>query len=285
MSDLDRTGQEIVTELVMLRSVDSRLALVVEGPEDHSLLNARADPDALSLTVAHGKRACVDAALVAEAEELAWLRVLIDRDFDVLPGDASPWPSTVVASEGYDLQADYMSAEKSMIARVILAHLDPDQTSLFRERFPDGVAEHIVRCAALVATLRLAVVTHSLNISTRGWSLHGLCEADERGQAIAWFAKLMHQRSKGRIGTADIEKVFAEGVKGADAWDIVCGHDLVELVRQVIARFSGKAPRRDTVERELRQAVSDEVFAGLPAIRMLSAWGEAHSARLWSSAA
>lgn len=186
-----------------------------------------------------------------------------------------------MTTENYDLQVDYVHRQKEILRDVSLENIGPKGTASFHTKFSDGLADRLAECAALIGNLRESSVDDPLPFTLRGLSLKGLCEAMEDGAEVEWLLEKLSARAKGKVSSQELRARLAMVAENPREWDVVCGHDLVELLAQIILTFAGKPPSRDALERQMRMRVSQETFHALPAVRALKEWGETHGVNVW----
>ena len=278
-------GYELVAELVMSRTLGPPLALIVEGKEDHSLLNSRIHHGGLRILPAGSKTACVEAARAAENTE-EWIRCLADRDFDHVINPEPPLPTNLVLTEHYDLQTDYVRAAKGMLRSVILELLDSQGTELFLSDPPDKWIQEIIRSAGLVGRLRFAVKQEAAGrFSTDGWPMTQLLDAGRQGREVEALADEATRRLKKEVTQSEISELLEASSYESQDWEFVNGHDLVSALLVTIKPYSHKNVSRDVVESVFRAKVEQNVLAQLPAMCTLESWARSNGQQFWSDVA
>lgn len=278
-------GYELVAELLMSRSLGPPLALIVEGNEDHSLLNSRIHHGGLRVLAAGSKTACVEAARSAENTR-EWIRCLVDRDFDHVVSPEPPLPSNLVMTEHYDLQTDYVWAAKGMLRSVILELLDSEGTELFLSDPPGEWTQAIIRSAGLVGRLRFAIVQEGGGrFSTDGWPMAQLLVAVRRGSEVEALATEVARRMKCEVSASEITELLEVSSHEKQDWEFVNGHDLVSALLVTISPYSHKSVSREVVESILRAKAEQSVLAQLPAMRTLESWAKSNGQQFWADAA
>ncbi len=123
------TGADLFAQVMMLRGVDRRAVVLVEGASDCTLLDLHLDPTTAQSVPGYGKNSVILACRLAEQEGAAAVAGVVDADFDVILGLTNNYPGNVHATEYYDLETDVLVACPDILDRILATFSDRERVA------------------------------------------------------------------------------------------------------------------------------------------------------------
>src|SRR4051794_19033266 len=103
MQDL-LTGDDLFSEIILLRSDDDRAIILLEGPSDCRALDAHLNEDQCKSIPAHGKDLVINAVELANQNGITGIVGVLDQDYDHLFGLPSS-RANIVYVDAHDLDS------------------------------------------------------------------------------------------------------------------------------------------------------------------------------------
>ena len=249
------TGQDkLVAEIKMRRTLHAGSFLVLEGKDDIRFWdNPRRHHDSCRLIDGNGKNNVVRGLQRLDEIEFDGVLGLVDSNYDHLVGRPL-LSANIVATDAHDLEC--LMCRSSALRSVLTEFGDREKV----ERFEQETGEDI----------RTALLSRGLTFGRLRWATQQI------GRSIASL-RIRRFVDEGSW-TVDVDRLFGEtaGKVGidesalrhrvaelpqADAWHVVQGHELIELLRIGLRRRLGALPASTGVKeigRALRLAMPDE---------------------------
>lgn len=277
------TADDIFSLLLLLRSADARLVILVEGPADCAVLDPHLEVSAVQTVPAHSKSAVLGTMVRVEQRGLPGVAGLVDADLDGISSEPE-YPSGVVATALYDVDAHAFFAA-GVAQRVITAFADPGLVSADWGPTNDkGPVEAIVGIAAAVGAVRYIASQDGLGLNVRSLPMGEFVDASSLGCNVERMAEIVFRRSDSPGITPEelAQKVGDVLALPPCALERLCsGHDLASIAAHLVrTRWNGSLGA-DQAERALRAAVSCHAFATFDFVVALTAWAAGLGSGLW----
>jgi hypothetical protein len=255
------TGQMLVGFLKMLRQVDGRIFLLVEGPEDIDILQPHLDDQQVMLYPGNGKKNTLGAAAIIDAERLDLMYCVVDSDLDFDLG-RDPYPLCTIASARYDLAFELIDLDPGMLERLGWGHASRSQLQAYLVPLKRSLVERAIEAVIPLAILRFANESDALGLTLRNFPMRELLDGLEAGTAVADVQRIAIARTKDNAPSA--AKVgaswkAAEKAKASKS-DWVCGHDVVHMVAETARTRGGATVSKKALESSFLSTVSCEVL-------------------------
>ena len=243
---------KLVAELKMRRTLHTGSFLVLEGKDDIRFWTTRCHHDC-RLVDGNGKNNVVRGLRRLDEIEFPGALGLIDSNHDHLAGRSVSSPN-IVATDAHDLEC--LLCRSSALESVLAEFGDREKV----ERFEQETGEDV----------RTALLGQGLAFGRLRWAMRQL----DPGIALPQVRRFVEEES----WTVDVNRLFGETAElggidesvlrhrvaelpEADPWQVVRGHELIELLRIGLRRKLGELPTSTGVKeigRVLRTAMPDE---------------------------
>lgn len=277
------TPDDVFAHVMMLRGVDSRLVLLVEGPSDCGLLDPHIDDEHLQTVPGHGKSTVLAACHLIEERGVAGVAGLVDLDFDDLTGLAELYPACVFATSSYDLDADFLLACPTSVDRLAATHRDWNRAVAEIDRLGySTVFELVVALAGELGLLRLTAALNDWSVSLDG-VLTGEVVTAYLTSPEDLSALLTIQVAR-RAGAPDL--TIVEGQHAAvratapPLARAVRTHDLARGLAALVRSWGGSVGG-DACEKALRMAFDCVCLQRLKLAQDIGAWALRTGAQAW----
>jgi hypothetical protein len=274
-------GDTLYADLLMMRQVDKRIAVLVEGGEDVAIIDSYLNSSTCRSEIAHGKESLLRAVDLAKANRLDRVFAAVDRDFDD-EKEILAHSDRISISEFYDLEVDILVKCKDLIRRVLAAHADRDRINAYLRQNGRSATAIVFEIAGHVGALRHVSVTRKLALSLAKFPTSTLVPAYEDGLLIEEIAKIAAAKSKGAgISDSDIVPVIRGAVSAIDLVAVSCGHDVIGVLSALIRGRWGGSSGADAMGRAFRSSVDWECFQRLRIYEDFKTWGEEFGVAVW----
>lgn len=274
------TASSVFSLVMMLRQVESRLLLLVEGDDELTLLMNHVDDDNVKLIDCHGKAAVLGAAKLLAEQGVPGALAVVDRDFDEITGKEVIYPPTVVSTDCYDLLSDILNSDPKLVRHVAWAHSRAAVQEVERTSglpFVDVVAR---LCMAL-AILRLANEEESFGLTLRDFPFRKILSEDYMPLSLEQIAEIAIRRSKSTVSLSKVTRA-AEAARErlTDGLRYIGGHDLLSATAAIL-HATGLKNVKELSEKAIQPsfytAVSCERLRSLEWQRRVREWGQSYA--------
>lgn len=270
-----KTAATIVAELKMTRTkLPDGSFLLVEGPEDKRFWSRWIDDRTCSAIISGGKINLLGALRRLDAAELRGVLGVADADLDRLRRTVRPSPN-LAWTHAHDLEATLIHLGA---ARAVVQELgDPERLDAFEREQATTLEAALLDRALAFGRIRCAQAFHDperdlswLEVPRfvdRAWALHQTeldRVASQQGLAPALYA----------LGP------WLDAHAALDPWDLVNGHDLVELLTAGLHHAFGSLPTSrgsSDVSAALRLAVDSTELRRSALFHAVAAWEQANA--------
>lgn len=275
------TVDDLLAQLILLRNVDKRIFMVVEGESDLGTLEPHTDQNECLMIIGHSKPAVLGVVELAEASSISSVLGLVDRDWDgdVLPPSIS---SNVIYTEHYDLDATIILTT-SALTRVISNFCDGQKHKNHMARLGDpGVASLLLRVCAPVGALRRLSAKDSLALSLRNFPIHEVIDVSAGSIDLSRLVSLSCQRSAPiGINEGELLRRLQGQLSEFESVYLTSGHDLLAALSTFSSRWGGKAGAKH-LGNALRAAMSCADLVQTRLYESVDDWARSKGRRLWN---
>lgn len=269
-----KTASAIAAELEMTRTtLPDGSFLLVEGPDDKRFWNKWISRSACSAVITGGKTTLLAALRRLDTAGFRGALGIADADFDRLRRTVCPSPN-LAWTHTHDLEASLVQLG---VARAVVQELgDIDRLHAFEDRERTTLEAALLERALAFGRIRCAQALYDPDLE------------------LSWLKVARFVDGTWSLRQAEIDRVAAaEGLAPAlgavatwfeahaatDPWDLVNGHDLVDLLTAGLrgtfgALPAGRGPR--DVAAALRLAVDSAELRGSPLFDAVQVWEQAN---------
>ncbi len=274
------TGADLFAHAMMLRGVDRRLILFLEGPDDCAVIDPHIHTEDLQSLPGYGKASVLDACQSVENRGITGIAGLVDADFDRARGLVDVYPSCVMVSEHYDLDMDLTFADPEAVVRLVHNFGDLDKL-----RAAPGRSDFLTLALDLaepVGLYRYVSVEEGLGLKLAGFPFELLLERQAAGVDLTDAVhELLLTRHPGLDGDV-VRETVAQHNDDVAREQLINGHDLCRALSALVRKKWGGALGADTCEKVLRSSSNCHAFALLRVYRDVADWAAAQACTAWS---
>lgn len=229
------TAQTFFNTIALARQASPSLILVVEGDDDHFILNDHINSDDVLLIAGIGGRpAILAAAQMVDDHTIGGVRFLVDAEYDAYLVEQVSYPSAVVLASNHDIAMDVVLTSVRHLDRVINAH----SRSARRSGATLGTADartSAVGLARSVGFLRVLNERRQLGLRLRDFPFGSLRSHTPSSQELVNAAA---SRSSSAVDTANVtaELEMLRLDLGTDDIRIVGDHDFFGALAFILRR-------------------------------------------------
>jgi hypothetical protein len=275
------TGADLVNTLAMLRTVDNRTFVIVEGISDCQALDPHVADTSAATFPAHSKSAAAEAIKLADQREIQKVLAILDRDW--VGSLATPLASSnVVYTDDYDLDATIIFSD-AIMEKVLSSESDRDIRASHLAGLSVDARGLVTKIAGEAGIIRYASQEHQMSLRCRGLPVHQALAPAHDALDLEALATIVIGRSPHCSVTKAtvVSVVQAKNAADGDLRTYCSGHDLACVMAALIRRWGGSASQH-SVEKAVRAALScadlklTKLFAGT------MDWCESVGVTIWS---
>lgn len=267
----------------MQRSAFAGAFVFVEGISDERFYSLFLDSSACKIIICHGRPQVFATCNILESSHFAAFFGIADADFDHANSIPSPLPS-VFLTDWHD--AECFMLKSSAFDRIIHEHAD--RTKLAQWSSNRGITKiisHLVEETSGIGHLLWHSLQQNLALNFKGLRLDKFVSTDNLTIDVSALVQQVLTLS----GSPSIEpSSLLSGIDerrrfGADYWQIVRGHDLVDLIclaLRSVWRSEGPLLSSDVMEGILRTAYPVGEFASTSLCAQIRSWEETNERRI-----
>lgn len=261
------TADSVFSEIMMEEPKPLGVVLV-EGPDEDAILYEHLSTGVVRI-IAGNKKAVLGAAQTAIDAGLSYVFGLVDRDFDTLRGRDS-YPPNVVATDGYDLVADLVSAlGDEALRRALNAHAAPSVRAI-EAATGRGIVDVVFGLTGPLAAVRLASLRAGYPLVLRNYDFQLVLTTRLEAADISLYVRGSKCRNPDFVvDDSVIEDVRSHLPEVADR-RYTGGHDLVSASVAVIAR-GGTPVTKKAIAGNIISFATCEVLNSVSCLQKLSA--------------
>jgi hypothetical protein len=278
------TADDLFSHILILRPVDKRIFLLLEGDSDHAALRAHIDESEINVIPGYGKGIIEPAMSLVNNHAVPKVAALLDRDFGTLLS-GSTVQSNVFFTDRYDLDATIFFSS-DLCDRMAFNFGDGDLIKgLISDLGCSDLASASANLALAVGVLRLISVRDGLRLNLREFPIGEAVRADCRSvdlEALASLALKKGPQSQPKRPRELVAEIRTEMASVTEPYAYCSGHDLARALSVILRKRGNAFLKPDTVERALRSAFG---CAEIRATRMyteLAVWAQQIGKRIWT---
>jgi hypothetical protein len=268
-----KSASTIVAELKMTRAkLPHGSFMLLEGGDDKRFWNRWIDAQACSAIISGGKLNLLGALRKLDIARFRGVLGIVDADFDRVRCRVCPSPN-VVWTHGHDLEATLIRVGA---ARAVVYELgDPDRLRAFEAREKATLEAALLDRALVFGHIRCAQALYDADIDMSWLKISRFVDR-------AWIldrARLDQVADEEGLGPAMTAVTPWLARAAVDPWDLVNGHDLVELLRIGLGSAFGSLPPSrgaSDIAAALRLAVDSIELRRSPLFEAIEVWEEAN---------
>jgi hypothetical protein len=275
------TGVDIFNTIMMQRSLDKRLIVLVESPEDSGIIDPHLNEVDIQTFPGFGKESVLMAAELFLNFQMSEIVAVVDCDLDRYTGRDKTHPANVVMTEFYDLDADVLFHCPQALDAILANFTDrPSREAYLAAR---GVSAYdiIWEMAIAVGEIRYWSIIRQMGLNLRGFPIHEVIDGYEQGVVRASVLALTLARTAGgvQIKVADIETLAATI---PDKRYIASGHDLASAVAAFIRTRWGGRVGETVLSSALRSAIQCQCWQRTIVHKFVQEWAGQFSVNAWT---
>jgi len=277
------TGADLFAYIQMMRQVDARLTVIVEGVEDCGLIDPHLDHTAAQTIPGHGKQSVIDAAALFDDQQVDKVRLIIDADFDRQLGMTDTLPANLILTEYHDLDADVFFNCNRLVPAIIANFCDRTKHRDHIETVAVEAEALIIDIAAAVGIVRYSSLRDSLQLKMHRFPMTQLIQTYELNrthleEAVAQAVA----RSGPQAGRPDISVLTQELAVIADRRTLCGGHDIMSIFSTLIRERWGGRVGSDVVANAFRTATSCDCWRRTRIYADVNEWSRQHGSGVWT---
>lgn len=268
----------------MLVAGGDKLALVLEGDDDHLLLKEFRSVDLFLIPATGGKSQVLAAAEYAKHVEMkhgSRIRFLVDRDYDNFHGHLSSRHDNILTSDCHDIFMDILNAEPKVIRRVIEVNV----SSVSRRNHgapslpkPEDIAKEALTLASRLSAVRVVDARRSLRLHFVRFSFGGLEGIDVSTGDVARLVLDGSNYGGGDeyVICKEADKIHLELM--GRALEIVGDHDFFGALARVLREYKVQV-RAENLHKGVILNVSCSALVKNEWYRIIQQWAADHGLR------
>jgi hypothetical protein len=275
------TGFDIFNTVMLQRSLDKRLVVLVESPEDSGVIDPHVNDNDVQTFPGYGKESVLAAAQMFLSLQIREVIAVVDADLDRYNGRQQQHPPNVVMTEFYDLDADVLFHCPQALNAILANFTDKPRRESYLASSDVSAHEAIWDMAIAVGEIRYCSVARQLGLNLRGFPLHEVIEGYERGavQASVLALALARTPDAAEITTSD---VAIEIAALPDKRYIASGHDLMSALAALIRKRWGGTAGEKLLASALRSAAQCQCWKKTVVYRFVREWARQFNVNAWT---
>jgi len=272
------TSTRLATKLQMLRSGKKRKAfVVVEGITDYRVYRKLFNEATCEVIVGESKENVMEAIEMCEAQRMQGIIGIVDADFWHVAQKPSKLPTTLFMTDNHDLEC--MMLKSKAYEHVLLEYGEVNKVARFEGKSRQSIQEVMLKNVALLGYLRK--ISLEMRLEFRFNQLNFLEFTDigrlEIQEDVLIKYILFHSRKQNIYKEQQVKKWLHNAMRQAeDAWQICCGHDLMEFMTlgliHLFGNYNAKNMFPGQLEGSFRLAYHEKMFENTLLYQSLLEW-------------
>ncbi|MFD6156399.1 hypothetical protein ACFWF7_38630 [Nocardia sp. NPDC060256] len=277
-------GDTVFADMMMMRQVDSRIVLLVEGEEDTDVVDPHLNEDNCRSEIGHGKHAVLRAAELVTQNKVSGVLFAVDKDFDD-PTKIRLTHRHISVSEYYDLHSDILINCHESIKRLTICHTKRDKFKI--PPSSGSITTTIIEIAGPLGMLRYWSVKNQIGLNLAKFPSHLLVEASERNSLFDETVHIAYLRSTGlTVSETDMINALKQMASANSNLAPFCqSHDMIDIFSALIRQRWGGSVGKDYLANALRASVAFDCFQRLQIYKDLDEWGQEYGTAIWTASA
>lgn len=279
------TGDDLYAHVLLLRAVDPRAVLLMEGPSDCAVVDPHLNSDQIQSLPAHGKESLLRCIEIADIQGERNVLGVADRDFDIEFG-FQVVSKNLVYTDAYDMDT-LVCYTGSVLSRAISAasHRETRIRHLTAHAISDP--RTIVECSAgALSAVRFLSMRDGLGLNLDRFPMHAVVKPPSGEVDLERMIDIAISRSSQTVATrsrivAEVESIRDKHSKALRYF--IRGHDFHACLAVQISQFWGGT--KLSVERiavVLRAAMGCLDLMGTTLFDQIRTWGHTRGINVWS---
>lgn len=277
--------RDLLATLRMLRTLDQRVILLVEGDSDVRALKRLIDNNHSTIVSSHNKSSLINAMATLEelGDNLDGCVGLVDRDFDHWGKEQeSILPSNVYETELYDLEADLLIMG-GLLDDFLVSVLDVVKTRKLLSKSNDPELQTIiVRMAATIGKVRWASIRDSLKLKLSRFPIIRVIEDQTLVRESAVVELALQRSPHCDSNLNDILNSCSKILPSSNDQEFCCGHDIVRTLAATSSHWATRTVKHSEIETFVAGAVRCDVIERLKWFDDLARSAANQGHRLWN---
>ena len=283
------TADDYFSEILMQRTADARVVLIVEGPSDLGALAPFVIEDSVDLKEFGGKEAALSVLRKCNENLVSKIAALVDADFGHVNPDQAVDVENAFVTDSYDLEASILQGD-SILGRFISNHFDirklpgrdvSTSVTLIRQiveklAYEIGTVRYLASLADLPLNLSNVPVESCIDIKN--------FELDVSQLVLVGLARCGITDLTTRSTVSDRVHTLVSSLEVDDPYMLCRGHDLIKVLAFLGKKLWGSSTGADQAERAIRASLDGTALKCMTFHSELANWGELNDAAIWSAA-
>lgn len=244
------------------------LVLLVEGPDDDSLLGGHLAEGVVGITCG-GRSTVIESVRIAQDNSWNHVFGLIDRDIKPETIGVETLPDAVVVTDTYDLTADVAATKPGAIGQAVSAHAHREARRVAAARGED-IETTVLDLATRFAGIRISVMRARYPIILEGFDFRRVLAPDFTTADASTFIDALRIRDKDfQFTTEQREEIEAQILTSAGKRPLAGGHDIAGAAMGLVTLAGARQVPRLSIERTIRAFADCELLSRLECVRRL----------------
>jgi hypothetical protein len=278
---LSLTGVDIFNTVMMQRSLDKRLVIIVESAEDSGVIDPHLNESEIQTFPGYGKEAVLTAAQMFLSQQTSEVIAVVDADLDRYTGRDQQHPPNVVMTEFYDLDADVLSHCPQALDAIVTNFTNKVQRESYLAGRSVSVVTTIWDMAIAVGEVRYCSVIQQHGLNLRGFPLHMVVDGYEQGTVQASVLALALARTPNAPAITTSE-VVVEVAALPGKQHIASGHDLISALAAISRMRWGGTAGEKLLASALRSATQCHCWKKTVVYKFIQEWAHQFSVNAWT---
>ncbi|WP_232731757.1 DUF4435 domain-containing protein [Kamptonema formosum] len=241
----------------MQRSQHDGSFLIVEGDTDARVFNHLVDREKCQVENAYNKEMAVEALDILEQDNFAGVLAIVDADFSRLEGTVPSSPNLLL-TDTHDLET--MLLQSPALEKVLAEHSSEEKIKRVTGSAGKDVRLILIDAGSPIGYLRWVSLKDNLSLKFEGLSFAKFLDSKSLAVDKSALIKTVKNTSQKPALVEREIKNKMDGLKSDahDAWDVCCGHDLIEILSIGLCKLLGTNNASDVkperLEKDLRLA-------------------------------
>jgi len=275
----DITASSVANSVRMKRTQNPHAFAIVEGGTDKRAYEVFTAPHACKIEIAHGKANLIAALETLQNDGVQGIIGIADADFDRVIG-TKPLQDLVL-TDLHDLECMMICSDG--FARIVSEFGNREKIENF---VGSGMSllERIATESQKVGLVRLASIENSLELRFDGLKFSRFVDQATLVVDEDQLLDSVFNLSRGAtVSRSEVLQIIVElqGRSELHSWQLICGHDFVELMaigfRKALGAEKAIAVAAESLERALRLSYPREAFHRSRMFAAIEAWEDEHS--------
>jgi hypothetical protein len=275
------TGVDIFNTVMLQRSQDKRLVIIVESDEDSGVIDPHLVDSRVQTFPGYGKESVLLAAQMFVSNQMNDVIAIVDADLDRYTGRVKNHPPNVVMTEFYDLDADVVFHCPQALEAIAVNFSNKTQREAYLASHGVSIGQIIWGMAITVGEIRYSSIMQQWKLNLRGFPLHAILAEYEQKTARDAVVSLALARTPGApVITA--QDVAREVAAISDKLPIASGHDLLSALAALARDRWGGTVGQNQLASALRSATQCHCWKKTVVYSFVQAWALQFRVDAWS---